>query len=407
LEKIILDTNILIEILKNNNRTIKEVEKFVERFRSKASKAVQVQSRVKMLEKMGSLEQLVNERILGLSFDFVDTHSKVLSEVDNVSFSYSEGPKLIKDLSFTINKNDRIGIIGKNGKGKSSLLNILASNLSPTSGSVVNKKGTIVGHFGQTNIDRLSPKSRVVDEITSINENLPTSRVRAICGSMMFEGDLALKKIEVLSGGEKGRVLLGKLVASRHNLLLLDEPTNHLDMESTLALVNELKKFKGAVVIVSHNEEILRALTSKLIIFEREETTVFDGGYDSFLEKIGWESEVSENRGKKDKISKKDIKRQRSALIKERSSTLIFRIKLVEKIEQNISNLENLVELKNREIVNLSGRSGDGAAISFLSKEVSSHELEIEGLFLKLENESERLESEDLRFQKLLETVEN
>ncbi len=392
----------------NQEKKIKDVEKFVERFRATASKAAQVQSRVKMLNKMGSLEQLASERIMGLQFNYIDTHSKILSEIENVTFAYPNGPVLISNVTFTIQKNDRIGIIGKNGKGKSTLLNLISQNISPISGTVVHKKGTVLGHFGQMNIDQLCPTNNVVEEISAANQELPTSRIRAICGSMMFEGNLAMKKIAVLSGGEKGRVLLGQLVAKKHNLLLLDEPTNHLDMESTLALVSELELFEGAVVIVTHNEEILRKLVNRLIIFERGGVTVFDGGYDSFLEKIGWEGETSDDvSDKKDRPTRKDIKQQRSALIKDRAKSIGPIKERIDKGESKILELEATVKEKNGIILSSASSNKDGVKIAALSKEIKDHERLIEELFEALTTDSTFLSDEEEKFQKLLEELEN
>ena len=152
-----------------------------------------------------------------------------------------------------------------------------------------------LGYFGQTNIQRLNPKLTIEQEIEHTNPALTRTQVRNICGTMMFGGDLALKKVSVLSGGEKSRTLLGKILAHPSNLLLLDEPNNHLDMESIDALIESLQNFPGALLIVTHNEGILRALATKLMVFHRGKVDVFNTGYDEFLEKIGWEDEDQGN----------------------------------------------------------------------------------------------------------------
>jgi ATP-binding cassette subfamily F protein 3 len=148
-----------------------------------------------------------------------------------------------------------------------------------------------MGHFGQTNIERLHVGNTIQNEITESNPGLSFAQVRKICGTMMFEGDLANKKISVLSGGEKSRVMLGKILAHNSNILLLDEPTNHLDMESIESLTTEIESFEGAVIVVTHSELMLRAIANKLIIFHKGIAEFFDGTYDEFLEKIGWETE--------------------------------------------------------------------------------------------------------------------
>ncbi|MFQ5443558.1 MAG: ATP-binding cassette domain-containing protein, partial [Nitrospinales bacterium] len=219
---------------------------------------------------------------------------------------------IFSDLSFTVRRRDRIGIIGANGKGKSTLLNCLAGELFPGSGSITSHPNAYFGHFGQTNIDRLQPKNRVLDEIHSANPNLPLQAAHAICGAMMFEGDLSKKKVKVLSGGERSRVLLGKIISHPTNLLLLDEPTHHLDVESIESLMEELDAYSGALVIVTHSELILRKLAENLIIFHRGGTEYFHGGYDDFLEKIGWEGEPIVEKKQKSQLNKKEARKLRA-----------------------------------------------------------------------------------------------
>ncbi len=277
----------------NQEKKKKELQGFVDRFGAKASKAAQAQSRAKQIEKMGTIEKLGDEHSLGFRFNYKECPGKVILETKNLSFSYSKKPEddLFSNLSLSIGRNDRIGIIGKNGKGKSTLLNVLAGELESREGSIITHPSISVGHFGQTNIERLYPGNTIQDEVTSSNPDLSFSQVRKICGTMMFEGDLANKKISVLSGGEKSRVMLGKILAHKSNILLLDEPTNHLDMESIESLTSEVQNFEGSVIFVTHSELMLRAIANKLIIFHKGIAELFDGTYDEFLEKIGWEIE--------------------------------------------------------------------------------------------------------------------
>ncbi len=220
-------------------------------------------------------------------------------EAAGVFFSYSEDP-LIQDVSLEIENGDRVAIIGKNGRGKSTLLRLIAQDLTPLNGEVRRSDNVRFGYFGQTHIDHLDRDNTIEKEIGEANPALNFSEVKAIAGLMMFSGDLSKKKISVLSGGEKSRVLLGKILAKPCNLLLLDEPTHHLDMESIEALIDALEEFNGAVVIVTHSELILRRLNlTKLIICEDQKQTVFLGNYDEFLEKLGWEHESGSTPPKK------------------------------------------------------------------------------------------------------------
>lgn len=271
----------------------KELQGFVDRFGAKASKATQAQSRAKQIEKMGTLEKLSDENSLGFRFNYKECPGKVILEANDLSFSYSgdASEDLFSNLSISVGRHDRIGIIGKNGKGKSTLLNVIAGELEKRTGDIVSHPSISLGHFGQTNIERLHIGNTIQNEISESNPDLTFSQVRKICGTIMFEGDLANKNISVLSGGEKSRVMLGKILARKSNLLLLDEPTNHLDMDSIESLTKEIGNFEGAVIVVTHSELMLKAIVNKLIIFHKGIAEFFDGTYDEFLEKIGWETE--------------------------------------------------------------------------------------------------------------------
>lgn len=275
----------------NDGKKRKEMEQFINRFRAQASKAASVQSRIRQLEKMGTKDALQNIDSLDFDFHYSSFAAKTIMDVNNLSFGYDPKNPLIENLSFSVKSDDRIAIIGKNGKGKSTLLNVLAGGLEQNQGTIYTHPEMKLGYFGQTNISRLNVKNTVEDEIGMENSSLTRTQVRGICGVMMFEGDAAEKRIGVLSGGEKSRVLLGKILAAPTNLLFLDEPTNHLDMQSIDALLDSIQTFKGALMIVTHSEMILRAVATKLIVFREGKAELFLGTYDEFLEKIGWDED--------------------------------------------------------------------------------------------------------------------
>ncbi|MBM4055673.1 MAG: ABC-F family ATP-binding cassette domain-containing protein [Planctomycetes bacterium] len=277
----------------HQEKRIKEIEEFVARNMARASTAGRAQSRLKLLDKIERIEKLDHDAMLAFRFNHVKCPGKVVMEAHNLSFSYDGNLNnaLFKDLTFTVETQDRIAIIGKNGKGKSTLLNLLAGELKPLTGSMITHPSIKTGHFGQTNIQRLDLECNVLDELIMSNPSLNNQRLRSLAGAMMFSGDAAEKKIKVLSGGERSRVLLGKILANPTNFLLLDEPTNHLDMESIEELTEQLDEYEGAVIIVTHSEMILRDIATKLIIFNGENAQLFLGKYDDFLEKIGWDDE--------------------------------------------------------------------------------------------------------------------
>ncbi len=340
-EQILLEEEIYEKTRQNSEKKRKDLQDFVDRFRAKASKAAQAQSRLKLLEKMPELEALNMMASLDFEFNFQECPGKILVEAKDLEFGYA-GPSLIKDLSFPILRDDKIAIIGKNGKGKSTLLNLLSGELYPRSGDTQNNVNLLIGHFGQTNINRLNLENTIEEEILSANPMIGLQRARSIAGVMMFSGDLAKKKIKVLSGGERARVLLGKLLVKPTNLLLLDEPTNHLDQESVESLTLELQNYPGAVVIVTHSEMMLKDIAKKLIVFHHDKVEFFQSGYEDFLSKIGWDEEVpvevtvkSDNRP-----SRQETKRMRSELIIERGRELNPLKKKIEVLEKEIMKLE-------------------------------------------------------------------
>jgi ATP-binding cassette subfamily F protein 3 len=277
----------------NQEKRIKEIEEFVARNKARASSASRAQSRLKLLDKMERIEKLDHDAMLAFRFHHEKCPGKVVMEANELSFSYDGSPDnvLFKDLSFIVGAQDRIAIIGKNGKGKSTLLNLLGGELTPLTGGISSHPNTKIGHFGQMNIQRLDPECNILKELSKANPSLNNQQLRCIAGAMMFSGDAAEKNIKALSGGERSRVLLGRILANPTNLLLLDEPTNHLDMESIEELTEQLDEYEGAVIIVTHSEMILRDIATKLIVFNEGKASLFLGNYDDFLEKIGWEDE--------------------------------------------------------------------------------------------------------------------
>jgi ATP-binding cassette subfamily F protein 3 len=265
------------------------LQSYIDRFGAKASKASQAQSKQKMIDRIPALEKLKNLHHLDFHFRTVPFHGRKMLEASGLCFSYQPPEELIEQFSLMIEKGDRIAIIGKNGYGKSTILKLMTGELKPLQGELTQSSVTRIGYFGQTSIDRLNSKLRIEEEIASANPELNFTQIRGICGLMMFSGDLAEKPISVLSGGEKSRVLLGKIVAQPCNLLLLDEPTHHLDIESIEALIDAIEEFEGSVVIFTHSEWVLRLIAfNKLVVCHKQQQELFEGTTDDFHEKVGW-----------------------------------------------------------------------------------------------------------------------
>ncbi len=297
----------------NEEKRRKEIETFITRFRAKARLASMVQSRIKTLEKQQSKDKLEKLKNLTFSFYYLPFAGKQMLRAEKLAFSYTPDRPLITDFSLTVQPGDRIGIIGQNGKGKTTLVKLLTQQLTPVSGTVINNPGVLSGYFEQTNVSSLNDDQTIEETMIDAHPDFDRQAARNICGAMMFEKDAALKKIGVLSGGEKSRVMLGKLLLSPLNLLLLDEPSNHLDIEACDAFVDALEAFEGAVILVTHNEMFLHTLANRLVVFKQGRIQVFEGNYQEFLDKDGWEDFVSRSTDSSPRpsgLSKKALRRK-------------------------------------------------------------------------------------------------
>jgi ATP-binding cassette subfamily F protein 3 len=373
--QIVLEDEIHEKTRANEERKRAHAEAFINRFRAQASKAKMVQSRIKMLERLPKLDELADIESLDFEFRHAPFTAKTLLETRGLSFGYTPDPLLFRNMNLTINARDKFGVIGNNGKGKSTLLNVVSGGLMPVAGEIKTHPDMRLGYFGQTNIQRLNPKLTIEEEIEQANPALTRTQVRNICGTMMFDGDLALKKVAVLSGGEKSRTLLGKILAHPSNLLLLDEPNNHLDMESIDALIESLQNFPGALLIVTHNERILRALATKLIVFHRGKVDIFNSGYDEFLAKIGWEEETDGN-GKR----KKTTSRNNYSEKKEREKAERREKARIEKLEALIMKSENALK-QYTEQLEIEANRNNLVQINELSQKISQVKQQIEDLY--------------------------
>ncbi|MFH1755996.1 MAG: ABC-F family ATP-binding cassette domain-containing protein, partial [Candidatus Latescibacterota bacterium] len=359
----------------NDEKKRKEVERFIEKFRAQKKVASLVQSRVKMLAKQDPLEKLDRIKTLDFSFNNASFPAKVMLKADLLSFAYELGKPILADFSIEICNHDRICIMGQNGKGKSTLIRLLAGDLKPQAGKIAPHPRLQTGFFAQTNIHTLYPDNTVIEEIMSSDQGCILQTARDIAGAMMFEDDHALKKVSVLSGGEKSRVMLGKILVSPCNLLLLDEPTNHLDLDSSDSLLAAIDAFDGAVIIVTHNEMFLRTLANRFIVFDRGRIIDYRRSYQEFLDEIGWEldetlrqTDPEENTGKPAPVlDKKALRQARAKIVQERS-------RVVGPLEKKVNELETKIEAMEREAAQViaaleaASLAGDGEAIAGSSR---------------------------------------
>ncbi len=393
------DEEIYEKTRQKDERRAKEMELFITRFRAKARLGGLVQSRVKTLAKLQKKDKLQALRDLEFSFRSLEFRGKQLLGIDDLAFAYPGQPVLFEGLSLSLHGGDRVCVVGPNGRGKTTLLKVLAGQLKPRKGDVNYHPAVVHGFYEQTNIQTLHDANTIEQEMLNCHPDLDRQQARNICGAMLFEGDDALKKISVLSGGEKARVMLGKILATPVNLLLLDEPTNHLDMESCDALVAAIDNFDGAVIMVTHNEMFLHALAQRLIVFDHDQASVFEGTYQQFLERGGWgddavapaptavsgdtpASQALKTAGSQ--LSKKELRQQRSAIISERSRVL-------KPVEQAIAMAESTIETQEKRLAQLNSemiqasQAQDGDQIAKLSPAINQCRSLIDKCFEELE----------------------
>lgn len=395
LETIATEEEVALRTAENDAKKREQLEKVIERFRFKASKAAMVQSKIKAVEKLSNTETPTNTPTLDFSFTEASFPGKRLSKIENLSFAYEKGKDLISNLSLEIFKGDKIAVIGPNGRGKTTLLNLLASELQPTQGEISLNPNVKINYFGQTNINRLNLDNTVEEEIQSALKDFTRGKARTLAGLMMFSGDAAMKKIRVLSGGERGRVLLAKILATECNCLLLDEPTNHLDMDSIESLLEALETFSGTAIVVSHDEALLHAFAQRLVVFDGGECFVFNGTYKEFLETVGWkeEKEISEFTPEKKQTHKpKEDRKARADYVAMRSKLLKPLEQKIKKLEEAIQNSENLAKQLEESLVTLS-QENDAIGITETAKKLDIERNKADSLFCEWEQVSEELES--------------
>jgi ATP-binding cassette subfamily F protein 3 len=287
---------------------IAEIEDFVSRFGAKATKARQAQSKLKQLDKIELIELPEDRATVRFEFPPAPHSGKDVVSVNHAAVRFGE-KTLFRDLNWLIRKGTRTAIVGVNGAGKTTLLKVLSGHLRPSSGDVKLGFEVKVGYYSQMQAETLNMKNTIAQELESAAPDMPISKVRGIAGAFLFSGDAVEKRCEVLSGGEKARVALAKLLLSPSNFLILDEPTNHLDTESRAVLLSALQNYTGTLVLVSHDREFVAPLVDNLLEIEPspEGSRVIHSTltYEEYLERKLKEASNSLS-GTEDKVQKKE-----------------------------------------------------------------------------------------------------
>jgi ATP-binding cassette subfamily F protein 3 len=290
----------------NQQAKIQQTMRFVTRFRAKSTKAKQVQSRVKQIEKMELIELEDTEQKISFRFPPSASSGRLAIAAEQVSKSFGD-LHVLKDFNFEFSRGDKIAIVGRNGAGKSTLVKIMAGLTKYDSGTIRTGHNVKLSYFGQHQAQDLCQDITVLQTLEHVDSDHTISGVRSLLGAFLFRGDDVDKKVMVLSGGEKSRLALAKMIATPANLLVMDEPTNHLDMMSQEVLQEALRQYDGSIVVVSHNRHFIDTFVNKVLEIKDGKATVYYGNISYYLAKLK-ELQEEEKIGQIDKSNRKSEK---------------------------------------------------------------------------------------------------
>ena len=350
-----------LALYKHQEREIGRLMEFVNRFRAKNTKAAQAQSKLKQIDRMDKVEAPEgDDRKLDFRFPQPQRSGIKVIKLENIHHAYGE-TVVYRGMGFQAERGQRVVLVGPNGAGKSTLLKILADVLTPQTGERTLGHNVKAGYYSQYRVDMLNPDRTVLEEAFDTPQRLTEQFVRTLLGCFLFSGDDVFKKVEVLSGGEKSRLALVKLLLDPPNLLLMDEPTTHLDLSSVDALAYALDQFEGTLIFISHDVYFIRALANHVVHVNAGRLTHYPGGYQYYLDKTKAESERAgltatgkdafhrgANQNKKDRhaveslsaTSKKDQKRLEAEHRQARSRGRKAQQQIVHRLEKEIQELE-------------------------------------------------------------------
>ncbi len=325
-----------------------KLERFVRKFRATESKRFQVRSREKMLEKLEAVATYRSPKRMNIQPPEVPRSGTKVIELINVSKEYDK--PIFTNVSFEIQRGERIGIVGKNGEGKSTISRLFANIEDPSSGKVIIGTNVLIGYYSQEIDLQLNPEHTVLQHIHAITPSRSEREVRNYLGRYLFTGDDVMKPVSVLSGGEISRLALAGILIKPTNLLILDEPTNHLDIFSRDVLREALKAYKGTLILISHDEELLTSLAEKLLVLKNKNVKVFAGNFAEYVEKLRTLAgqQFKQIELKTTNESSKEVEKERKrAEAQARNEAYKERRKVekrIEKIENQIKPLEQKIE---------------------------------------------------------------
>jgi len=377
---------------KNQQAKIKQEERLIERFRAKASKAKMAQSRIKALERMERVDDVDDDNpTVNFSFKFSKQSGRHVVRLEHITKTYP-GVPILKNADAVIEKGDKIALIGANGKGKSTLLRIIANADKDFTGASETGHNVTTTFFAQHQLEALHLENEILQELQTFAPKHTETELRSILGCFLFTGDDAFKKIRVLSGGEKSRVALAKALTADANFLILDEPTNHLDIQSVNILIQALQQFEGTLITVSHDRYFLDSVANKIWYIEDQQIKEYPGTYQEYEE---WQSKrtvvkgkpTGQSQPKKEETTKKPATPNPEA---DKSKQLQKLNKELETLEQQVAKLEN-------ELAVIEGRLAD--------QEIYNNDEKLKEINLQYAHKKAELRNQQEKWEKLAEEI--
>jgi ATP-binding cassette subfamily F protein 3 len=339
----------------NQQAQIRQTMRFVERFRAKSTKARQVQSKLKQLDRLERVELAEEEHSISFSFPPAPHSGRDVLMAESVAKSY-DTMQVFDGVDLYLQRGDKVAVVGVNGAGKSTLLKILAGQLPSDRGTIRMGAGVQLTYFGQHQAQELAPDYTVLESLSHVAGDMTMTRMRSLLGAFLFRGEEVDKKVSVLSGGEKSRLALARMIAVPANCMLLDEPTNHLDMLSQEVLQEAMRQYEGTIVVVSHNRYFVDCFVNKVLEIKNGKASLFDGNVADYIARQEIlaqrqteaaaliNAEVEEQSNKDNQLSRKE-KRRQEALKRERRRQLAGPwLKKLAEAEKKVEDLERLKE---------------------------------------------------------------
>ncbi|MCW8811116.1 MAG: ATP-binding cassette domain-containing protein, partial [Ignavibacteriaceae bacterium] len=323
-------------------KKIKDTQRFIERFRYKATKAKQVQSRIKQLEKVELIEIPDDESTVNIRFSKPPPSGVINVELEGIYKSFGE-MKLFEGIDFRVNRGDKIAFVGPNGAGKTTLAKILAAKIDFNKGERLSGHNNIISYYSQDVADSLNPEFDLIETLDSVGSEKSIGQLRSLLGAFLFTGDDVFKKVGVLSGGEKSRLALAKILLSPSNFIILDEPTNHLDYSSKKVLQQALVNFPGSLILVSHDVEFLKPIANRVVDIRSGKIKIYEGDIEYYLYKRNEETQqVSPEKieSQTDTSSRKEQKRVEAEKRQQRYKATKNLKERLTKLEKEIHELE-------------------------------------------------------------------